>query len=126
MSEEKQVTFEERFGGHPYTWDFPTKCMFLFLHEMERLRPGKSLYQRMLVRSCGMDLGPAKGSNMLRAVKIAINKNFGIPFIVKGNGDSRMYAIDWDNYDDADTLQQYFASNLAHDHHQYLSDVIPY
>jgi hypothetical protein len=126
MSEETQVTFEERFEGHPYTWDFPTKCMFLFLHEMERLRPGKSLYQRMLIRSTGMNLGQTSGPNMLRAVKIAINRTFGIPFIVRGNGDSRMYAIDWDNYDNADTLQQYFASDLAHDHHQYLLDFIPY
>ena len=52
------MNFEERFAGHPYSWDYNTKCMFLFLHEMERLRPGKVLYQRMLIRSAGMNLGP--------------------------------------------------------------------
>lgn len=125
MSKEN-IRFEERFEGHPYTWDFTTRCMFLFLHEMERLRPGKVLYQRMLIRSTGMGLGPSGGSDMIRAVKTAIRRTFGVPFIVKGNGDMRHYSIDWNNYDNCDTLQQYFASDLAHDHYQYLMDVIPY
>lgn len=120
------MNFEERFAGHPYGWDYNTKCMFLFLHEMERLRPGKVLYQRMLIRSAGMNLGPSSGPNMLRAVKIAVNRTFGIPFTVKGNGDMRHYSIDWDSYDGCDALLQYFASDVAHDHYQYLMDVIPY
>ena len=47
-------------------------------------------------------------------------------FTVKGNGDMRHYSIDWDSYDGCDALLQYFASDVAHDHYQYLMDVIPY
>lgn len=93
---------------------------------MTAFREMGQINQRLLIRAVGLSLGTSEGPNMLRAVKISINRLFAIPFIVSGNGATRTYAIDWDNYDESGKLEEYFTSDIARDHYQYLINTIPY
>lgn len=83
----------DRFFGHPYTWDYATKCMYLFLdYTSRRARQDIGVRQQRILHECGMLIHPeSTGYDLLRAVKISVTKTFGVSLEAAGNGDGRVY-----------------------------------
>ena len=87
----------KRFKGHPYSWDYNTKCMFLILdYTCRRARGDGGVFQDRIVKECGLALSPdSEPSNVLRASHISITKKLGISIQAEGNGPNRVY---WYNH----------------------------
>lgn len=92
---------EKRFEGHPYQWDYPTKCLFLMLDIVSlTLLRRRAVPQRLIIRYSGMNFsGPTDASDTLRAVKVSAQRTFGLEFFARGHGDEREYWLE-----DRDTL----------------------
>jgi hypothetical protein len=81
---------DDRFAGHPYTWDYNTKCSFLLLDCLCREEFG--VLQEHLIVNCGFWLvAPGYANDALRATKISLNKRLELQFIGVGNGDTRVH-----------------------------------
>ena len=87
---------EKRFVGHPYQWDYTTKCLFLMLDIVSvTLLKRRVVSQGLIIHYSGMNFsGPANASNTLRAIKVSAQRSFGLEFFARGNGDEREYWIE--------------------------------
>lgn len=87
---------ENRFVGHPYQWDYPTKCLFLMLDIVSStLLKRRVVPQGLIIHYSGMNFsGPAEASNTLRAIKVSAQRTFGLEFFARGNGDEREYWLE--------------------------------
>lgn len=87
---------EKRFVGHPYQWDYPTKCLFLMLDIVSlTLLKRRAVPQGAIIHYSGMNFsGPADASNTLRAIKVSAQRTFGLEFFARGHGDEREYWLE--------------------------------
>jgi hypothetical protein len=87
---------EKRFSGHPYRWDYSTKCLFLMLDIVSStLLKRRTVSQELIVRYSGMRfLGSTEASDILRAIKISAQRTFGLEFFARGNGGEREYWLE--------------------------------
>ena len=87
----------EKFRGHPYTWTYPTKCLFLMLDmtSYHLVEGGEtSVQQGDIIESCGLRHGAERGvreHDLVRALHISSARTLNIRFIGEGNGNSRSY-----------------------------------
>ena len=87
----------ERFRGHPYTWDYLTKCLFLML-DMTSFRlviQGETaVHQGDIIESCGINLARTirtEDYNFVRAMHISARRVLEIGFIAEGHRNERSY-----------------------------------
>lgn len=117
---------EEKFRGHPYRWDYSTKCLFLMLDMVsQRLLRENTVNQDDIILNCGMGfLGPRNGANMLRAVNISSTRTFGLRLSAVGNREEREYWFE--NRDEVLCLRRFFNRPLNLNKSRYLSQAVSY
>lgn len=117
---------EEKFRGHPYRWDYPTKCLFLMLDMVSyRLLRENTVNQDYIILNCGMGfLGPRNGANVLRAVNISSTRILGLRLHGSGHGGEREYWFE--NREEVMCLRRFFNRALNINKSRYLSQAVSY
>ena len=117
---------EEKFRGHPYRWDYPTKCLFLMLDMVSyRLLRENTVNQDDIILNCGMSfLGTVRGANVLRAINISSTRTLGLRLHAVGNGGEREYWFE--DREEVLCLRRFFNRTLNLNKSRYLEQAVSY
>ena len=117
---------EEKFRGHPYRWDYSTKCQFLMLDMVSyRLLKENTVAQDDIILNCGMGfLGPRHAANLLRAVNISSSRTLGLHLSATGHAGEREYCFE--NREEVLCLRRFFNRPLNMNKSRYLEQAVSY